>query len=244
MRVAQIEETQLGDNDAAAVAYHAVLQVAPRNLDAANALEAIYLRTDAYTKLVEVVLAKVDMVGGVGEKKELCFKAAQIYEEVLENSDRAIDVYRQVLGIDENDRTAIDALERLYIRLERWEPLKDVYAKKAELATTPDEKKQMLFVLGQVYDRELKDSTRAIEVYQSILDLDPEDSTAIQALDRLYQATSRWYDLLQILEREVDLSMATGETVSLKYRIGRLWEKELKDLNHAVEAYRAVLSLD
>ena len=30
----------------------------------------------------------------------------------------------------------------------RWDDLKDVYAKKAELATTPAEKKQMLFVLG------------------------------------------------------------------------------------------------
>ncbi len=243
-RVAQIEETQLGDNDAGAAAYHRVLEVAPRNLDAANALEAIYLRTDAYTKLVDVVLAKVDMVGSVVEKKELCFKAAQIYEEVLENADRAIDVYRQVLTIDENDRAAIDALERLYIKLERWEPLKDVYSKKAELATAPDEKKQMLFVLGQVYDRELKDVTRAIETYQSILDLDAEDVTAIQALDRLYQESGRWYDLLQILEREVELSTSTGETVSLKHRIGKLWEKELKDLGRAVEAYRDVLKLD
>ncbi len=201
-RIAQIEETQLGDNDASAAAYHRVLKVAPQQLEAANALEAIYLRTDAYTKLVDVVLAKVDMVSELADKKELLFKAAQIYEEVLENADRAIDVYRQVLQLDENDRAAIDALERLYIRLERWEPLKDVYSKKAELATVPDEKKQMLFVLGQVYDRELKDLTRAIETYQTILDLDPEDVTAIQALDRLYQQAGRWYDLLQILERE------------------------------------------
>jgi golgin subfamily B member 1 len=243
-RIAQVEETQLGDNDAAAAAYHRVLKVSSHNLDAANALEAIYLRTDAYTKLVDVVLQKVDIVPATDEKKELLFKAAQIYEEVLENADRAIDVYRQVMSLDENDRAAIDALERLYIRLERWEPLKDVYSKKAELASAPDEKKQMLFVLGQVYDRELKDLTRAIETYQTILDLDPEDVTAIQALDRLYQQAGRWYDLLQILEREVELSSSTGETVSLKHRIGQLWEKELKDLGRAVEAYRDVLKID
>ena len=106
---------------------------------------------------------------------ELLFKAAQIYEEVLENADRAIDVYRQVMSLDENDRNAIDALERLYIRLERWAQLKDIYAKKAELAQNPEEKKQMLFVLGQVYDRELKDLTRAIETYQTILEVDNPD---------------------------------------------------------------------
>ena len=55
--------------------------------------------------------------------------------------------YRQVLAIDDTDLTAMDALERLYLRLERWEPLKDVYAKKADLAESPEEKKRMLFVL-------------------------------------------------------------------------------------------------
>ncbi len=243
-RVAQLYEMQLGNNDEAAAAYLKVLAVDPKNLAAANALEAIYLRTDAYTKLVEVVLRKVEMVAEVAEKKDLCFKAAQIFEEVLENADRAIEVYRTVLGLDENDAQAIEALERLYIRLERWENLKDIYAKKAELAPSVDEKKKMYFVLGQVYDRELKDVPRAIETYQTILDLDPEDFEAIQALDRLYGQAGRWYDLLQILEREVELSQSTGETVSLKHRIGSLWEKELKDLTRAVEAYREVLALD
>ena len=53
--------------------------------------------------------------------------------------------------------SAMDALERLYVRLARWEPLKDVYAKKADLAEDPDDKKAMLYVLAQVYDRELGD---------------------------------------------------------------------------------------
>ena len=51
--------------------------------------------------------------------------------------------------------TALEQLERLYIRLARWEDLKDIYTRKADLAADPREKKQMLFVLGQVYDREL-----------------------------------------------------------------------------------------
>ena len=68
----------------------------------------------------------------------------------------------------------MDALERLYIRLERWEPLKDVYAKKADLAEDPEDKKAMLYVLAQVYDRELGDVAKAIETYQGILDIDAD----------------------------------------------------------------------
>lgn len=243
-RIAQIYETQLRLNDQAAAAYHRVLAIDPQNLPAADALEKIYLRTESYQKLVDVVLAKVEMVSEVQVKKNLIFQAARLYVEVLESPERAIEVYRNVLLLDENDGTAIDALEQLYTELERWNDLKDIYAKKAELATSIDDKKAILFVLGQVHDQRLKDIDRAIETYQNILDLDPNDYGAIQSLDRLYAQAERWYDLLQILEREVELSQSTSETVQLKHRIGKLFEKELKDLVRAVESYREVLELD
>ena len=97
----------------------------------------------------------------------------------------------------------------------------------------------MLFVLGQVYDRELGDPERAVETYSSIIDLDPEDYDAAQALDRLYQQLGRWYDLLAVLERQTELAPSPAEVVSLRYRIGELWREHLKDLGRAVEAYRA-----
>ena len=102
----------------------------------------------------------------------------------------------------------------------------------------------MLFVLGQVYDRELGDPERAVETYSSIMDLDPEDYDAAQALDRLYQQLGRWYDLLAVLERQTELAPSPAEVVSLRYRIGELWREHLKDLGRAVEAYRAVLATD
>ena len=102
----------------------------------------------------------------------------------------------------------------------------------------------MLFVLGQVYDRELGDPERAVETYSSIIDLDPEDYDAAQALDRLYQQLGRWYDLLAVLERQTELAPSPAEVVSLRFRIGELWREHLKDLARAVEAYRQVLTID
>ena len=146
--------------------------------------------------------------------------------------------------VDDNDATALDELERLYIRLERWEPSRTSTPRRRSWPPTPDEKKQMLFVLGQVYDRELEDPERAIETYSSIIDLDPEDFDAVQALDRLYQQTGRWYDLLAVLERQTELAPSTRRDglAALPHR--RAVARELKDLARAVEAYRDVLALD
>jgi tetratricopeptide (TPR) repeat protein len=243
-KIARLCETELGQDQQAAAAYAAALEVSPRDLSAANALEQLYLRRGDYANLVVLLLRKAEIVERPEQKKELYYKAAQLYEEVLEDMERAIGVYRQTLTVDESDAVALDHLERLYLRLGRWEDLKHVYAKKAELAQTPQQKKQMLFVLGQVYDRELRDPDRAIETYTSIMDLDPDDFDAAQALDRLYLQTQRWYDLLAVLERQTELAPSPAEVASLRHRIGELWRVHLKDLTRAVEAYRQVLQMD
>jgi tetratricopeptide (TPR) repeat protein len=243
-RIALLSELELGQDAASAAAYLKALEVAPGDMQAANELERLYAKTSDYENLVLLLQRKMVMVDATDEKKELGFKAAKVYEEVLESPEKAIEVFRQILDVDAADREALESLERLYVRLGRWTDLKDVYAKKTELAQTPEEKKRNLFVLGQVYDQELHDAEKAIETYNAVLDIDADDFEAIQALDRLYASTSRWYDLLAVLERQVQLSPSTAEVVSLRFRIGELWRTHLKDLARAADAYREVLRIE
>ncbi|MBL0214683.1 MAG: tetratricopeptide repeat protein [Myxococcales bacterium] len=243
-RRAQIQENELHDDKASVATYERILQTAPNTVEAATAIQTIHERTGDYPKLVDAMKRKAEIVANVDDKKALLFRAAQIEEEVLSNADAAIATYRQVLSIDDVDMTAMDALERLYVRLARWEPLKDVYAKKADLAEDPADKKAMLYVLAQVYDRELGDVGKAIETYLAILDLDADELPAIQSLDRLFGQAERWYDLLANLERQVELSETGGETVALKYRIGHLWQIRLGDVARAIESYREALEMD
>ncbi|HEY5946714.1 MAG TPA: tetratricopeptide repeat protein [Kofleriaceae bacterium] len=243
-RRAQILEHELRDNDGAVATYERVLMASPSTVEAATAIQTIHERTGDWTKLVDILKRKSEMLPNVEERKHLLFRAAQIEEEVLSNADAAIVMFRQVLQIDDVDMTAMDALERMYVRLARWEPLKDVYAKKADLAEDPEDKKAMLYVLAQVYDRELGDVAKAIETYQGILDIDADQLPAIQSLDRLYGQAERWYDLLGNLERQVELSETSSETVSLKYRIGHLWQIRLGDVARAIESFREALEMD
>jgi golgin subfamily B member 1 len=242
--IAVLAENELGSAEIAADAYQQALATSPRDMEAADALERIYTRMADYTNLVLLLQRKVDMTDAVPEKRELGVRAAKIWEEVLDNPEKAIEAYRQALALDESDADILESLERLFIRLERWSDLKDVYAKQAELTTEPSLKKQRLFVLGQVYDRELQDPARAIETYSSVLDIDPDDVEAMQALDRLYVQTERWYDLLSVLERQTELSGSAAEVVSLRHRIGELWREKLNDPTRAVEAYKRVLEMD
>ena len=141
-RRAQIQEHELRDDEGAVATYERVLKASPQTVEAATAIQTIHERTGDWPKLVDILKRKSEMLPNVEERKQLLFRAAQIEEEVLGNADAAIATFRQVLSIDDVDMTAMDALERMYVRLARWEPLKDVYAKKADLAEDPDDKKR------------------------------------------------------------------------------------------------------
>src|SRR5690606_29562413 len=91
---------------------------------------------------------------------------------------------------------------------------------------------------------ELRDVERAIDSYQRVLELDPDDLTALGRLDVLYQTAGNYQELLSVLQHEAELTTDPSATVSYQYRIAELYEKHLGDLDRAVELYRDILHLE
>ena len=127
--------------------------------------------------------------------------------------------------------------------MSRWEELLGVYAKKVDLTLDPEERKVILYQVGAVHERELGDVTRAIDTYQRVLEIDPDDVTALGRLDVLYQTAENWQELLSVLTHEAELTADAAEAVSYQYRIAELYEKRLQDVDRAVELYRDILNL-
>ncbi|EDM75104.1 tetratricopeptide repeat protein [Plesiocystis pacifica SIR-1] len=243
-KVAKIYETVLDDAAQAAASYNKILEIDPGNFAAIDALIEVHRRTNNFEALVGAVTRKAEMVDEPEDRKALLLYAADVRETMMEDAEGAIELYQQVLALDDADARALDALEKLYLGLENWEALRDVYQRKTELAETPEDRRAALHVLGQVHDRELGDVERAIDTYQAILDIDPMDYVAIQALDRLFGQAERWHEQLQILEQAVEVADRHEEQTALRHRIGALWEGQLADPVRAVESYREVLAHD
>lgn len=242
MKVAAIREDHLSDHAGAIEHYRNVLTLDDTNLDAADALERLYQLSDRYEELAKIYLTKANMLGIPEEQKRYYFRAADIYEEILERPSDAVEVYIRSLEIDPDNVTALNKLIELYLKLEQWENLLGIYTHKAEIVDSPEEKKALFTEVGAVYERELKETDRAIASYQRILEIDPDDVGAISRLDALYQKTGNWQELLPVLEREADILDDPLEVISYRYRIGELWERRLGDPLRAVEIYREILA--
>lgn len=244
VKAAEIREEQLNDTARAIAHYRRVLELDEQHLEAASALERLFHLSERYEDLAAIYLTKSKMLTEPDEQKAHLFRGAQIYEELLERPESAIEVYGKVLEIDTEDQQALDKLIELHLRLDQWPQLLSVYERKADIVYDPDEKKRIYVQMGAVYERELNDVAKAIDTYQRILEIDPEDLTAIQRLDQLYQTTQNWTELMSVLEREAELAQEPMEVISYRYRIAELWHRRLNDSTRAVDIYRDILDVD
>jgi tetratricopeptide (TPR) repeat protein len=240
---ARVYENDVRNIERAIELYRQVLKIDGANLGAAEALQALFQSTERYGDMSLILQRKATILDDMDEQKNALYQAAGIEEEVLERKEFAINVYMKILEIDPEDLRSIDALVSLYLGLGRWEDLLGVYQKKVDLVADIDEKKLIYYQVGAVHERELSDVQRAIDTYQKVLELDPDDLTALGRLDVLYQTAQNWQELLHILQHEAELTQDPAEAVSFQYRIAELYEKHLGDVERAVELYREILNI-
>lgn len=238
---AAVHENDLGQIDHAVALYRRVLSIDPSRLEAAESLDRIFRATERYEELSAVLQQKAGILDELHDKKASLFQAASIEEDVLARPDSAIAVYRQILELDQEDTRAIDALVKLFLGLSRWSDLLAVYQQKADLVVDVDEKKSIYYQVGAVRERELGDVAAAIDTYQRVLELDPDDLNALSRLDVLYQQAQNWPELLSVLQHEAELAGDPAESISYQYRIAELYERHLDDVPRAIELYRDLL---
>jgi len=228
----------------AAPRLHEVLEIYPDDLETIEELEELYRQLDDWEELVEILRHKADHVEDLEEQKELLYQAGNVYDEILDDPEEAVEVYREVLAADAYDEQAIERLEQLFTRLEWWTDLLEIYEKKLELAEDDESRKDLLYAIAPIYEEQLDQPYEAIETYRDILEIDSDEVEALENLADLYEQTEQWHELLDILDEERELVELPEEQRELHYQIGQLWETELGDVLQAVEVYDEILEED
>src|SRR5690606_38804955 len=136
-------------------------EIDPINLPAAEALQALFQATERFADMSVILQRKAEILEDIDQQKAALYQAATLEEELLDRPERAISVFEKVLDLDPEDARSVDALVSLFLSLSRWQDLLGVYSKKVDLVLDPEEKKQILYEVGAVYERELSDVANA-----------------------------------------------------------------------------------
>ena len=169
-RLAQYNEERLRDKGAAFGWWIKALSE-DHGADAIHTeVERLAKETQGWNTLVDAYAAALPKFGDKRDALPLMRVMARVIESEQGDVDRALDMNRQILALDERNEQALDALERLYLGKGRFEDLLEVYEKKLDLSSDGDERIAIQAKIGQLYEDEVKDDKKAVAAYSAILD--------------------------------------------------------------------------
>jgi tetratricopeptide (TPR) repeat protein len=250
-----------GDEPQAIAAFHAILDEAPPEKEAHEALDAleqIHQRRGEYALLARVLEAQL---ARDGERAAVRFRLAELRELHLDDVAGAVELYRQLLDADPTHAGACAALERrladpahrliaatlldpIWQRAGEWQKLIRVREVMVEHAADAARQVELLHSIAALQLERLAQPEAAFEALGRALKADPSHAPTPEALEQLGDRLRAWSSLAQLYREVVQRPLALAQQVDLRCRLGRIYLERLDEPERAEATFSRVLDLD
>ncbi len=245
--VAALYETKLKEPARAFERFLSAFELAPGDAQSVSDVERAARATSGWDALIasyERAIATAHAQGDVVLGIDLRLCLGRVLLDEVKRTDDALAQYREVYEADGENDAAITALERIYRETARFADLLGIFEKRRDLERDSEARKPILYAIAELYEKQLADRHKAVDTYSQVLDDEPMDAQALEALDRLHGELSAWAPYVDVLRKRIELDLGEAVLIDLKMRLGASLEKHLGDAAGALENYREVLFLD
>ncbi len=223
--------------------FQAVLAVDPAHVGALEGLSNVYRRAQQWQELGQVLVTRADRAPTPAAARDLRAEAAEILETRLNESGHARDLYETIFAEDPGHQKATEALGRIYAKIEDWAGLAKILEKRAD-ALRGEAKAEAVCKIAELHEDQLNDLPEATRRYEAALALDPQSLTALKGLDRIYNRTGKYKELLANIEKQVELSATPRQKIKLYERVAGIQDEEFLNHEKAAEAFEQILLID
>ena len=198
----------------------------------------------------------------IGDALVVRFRLSEVYRTRLDDVDRALDLYRDVLDrspLHEDTTHALEALmddprykaqaaaqlEPVYLRKSKWPELTRALEAQLEAEESPERKKELLRRLAQLHEVQLEDLETALETFARLFRVEPSDAHSWDALARLSRVLGRQERVAEVYEAyldEVGLEDETG--VRLAVIAAQIRDQFGRNLERSSALYQRALAVD
>ncbi len=242
---ARVFERELDDPHQAIEALMNVVAIEETNKTALSVLPRLYVRTEQFDRAVETLVRHAAVEGDKGAS--IYAEAGKIaFENLLdpEGAQRHLD---KAIAIDPENLAALKTLGALHEKRNNWQQAVEMLLRAEGASGSRQERIGLLWEAAQLVDQRLEDPTRALELFERVLKLDPDHVDAgTRVADRLV-AAKRWDDALPVLEMLA--RQAEGESIDRHERsrrqaqLGKAYE-EVHRTEKAARHYRLAVESD
>lgn len=261
LRIAEIARTKLSDAALAKEYYKKALELRAEETRALVALEELYEEAAEHEALLDILKRRAEIAADDAAKRVILYKQARICDEALQDRDRAVATYEQILDLG-MDEPAVSALERLYGASARWADLVALHERELGADGTERARRAALrHALGRIHEKELTEIDRAFDEYAEALREDASHEATIASLEHLmtqkatagraaemleqvYLARLDWRKVMSAIEARLEGSEDPEERRTLLRRLAKLHEEQEENYKAALEVTSKLLTED
>ncbi len=247
-KIAQLYERQLADPEKAVLWYKKLVAASTDHVEvqakSISSLIVLLSAMDEWIDVIDLYRRQLAWLDNPRERKAVYRKVASLQEDMLDALEDAAQSYHQLLEEFPEDDDALDRLEYIYSRLEKWGKLVEVLSRRAELSLDPGTRRDFYSRIAILREESLQDNEGAAEAWSAILSEFPEDGESLRYLARLNEALGRWSEVFDLVERELALTTDEKHRHALLYRLGYILQVHLEEPARAIAFYRDVIEQD
>lgn len=181
---------------------------------------------------------------------QLWAEIGDIAHEHLHDRAQAAESYIRALELRPHERRVLTRLMQLYSEDQQWEKLVDVVVKLADFVDDATHKAKYLETAAEVTKERIGDTGRALEYYERAFALGPSLRAIDEAL-QLRRAESAHTEVERLLRLRLELVTKDtsqhgnkDELLKTFSALADLYERDLGDVDNAIDAYEAAQTLD
>jgi tetratricopeptide (TPR) repeat protein len=262
LRLADVLETKLEDVSGAVDRYAEILaqERAPKGREAvaaleriahmpehrfraAGILEPIYRRSSDWIKLVGALDAELDFVEDRDQRVRILREMAEIHQR-LGRVDLAFDCRSRAWLCDVSTPETLAEMESLATSARLYAPLAAALEKGAVEALDQDLQAHLWGRAARLYEQQLGDVAHAVEAWRSAIGAHPDELGPYLSLERLLSQAGRSSELVEVLEKHLEVATDPTARKAIAKRIAVLYEDPLKQRDQAVRGWETVLEID
>jgi len=224
--------------------YEKILVIDERHMSAFRNLERLYRQERKWEEMVDALGRHINAVYDDADRIDLYLQMGEIYERELNDPDRAIEAYSDILSFDPDHHGALSALARLSEAIEDWDRALDILQRLAQIVSDAGERVEIYHRIGKISEEYLGDVEGAEERYMQALELDEGYVPSMTALTAIYENRGDWLKAASMMVRAEAASANLLEKTRLLHRAGMIYLERLEDRDTARSLLARTLELD
>ncbi|MEM6962178.1 MAG: hypothetical protein AAF550_10635, partial [Myxococcota bacterium] len=235
--IAWFYETQTKEVSRATEHYLAATERDPESIRSLQGARRCLQALGRFPEAASTLVQEIELTRNACDRARLFYEHGRLLEDNIDAPEDAKQAYLKGLMFEPSNENLLKAVESWQRRFGEWAALEKTYERMdTVLDGDPKHQAALLAERARIAEHDAKDPTRAAELYEAALELNPDVSGAFIALRRLHHASGRWRDLVRLLDREVRVCDLPENRTAIMLEQSRYLEEKLGDLSRAVNS--------